>query len=125
MQSRPEMENFAQIKVVGVGGGGSNAVNRMINEGLQGVEFIVINTDAQALMLSNAPHRIRIGDKLTKAWAQVATLRSATRQRRSRVTSSTRLSKVRTWSSSPRASAGGRGREPHLPLAESPERWGP
>jgi len=66
MQSRPEMENFAQIKVVGVGGGGSNAVNRMINEGLQGVEFIVINTDAQALMLSNAPHRIRIGDKLTK-----------------------------------------------------------
>ena len=66
MQSRPEMENFAQIKVVGVGGGGSNAVNRMINEGLQGVEFIAINTDAQALMLSNATHRIRIGDKLTK-----------------------------------------------------------
>jgi len=66
MESRPEVENFAQIKVVGVGGGGSNAVNRMIDEGLQGVEFIVVNTDAQALMLSNAPRRIRIGDKLTK-----------------------------------------------------------
>ncbi len=60
------VENLAQIKVVGVGGGGSNAVNRMIDEGIQGVEFIVVNTDAQALMLSNAPQRVRIGDKLTK-----------------------------------------------------------
>jgi cell division protein FtsZ len=60
------MENLAQIKVIGVGGGGSNAVNRMIDEGIQGVEFIVVNTDAQALMLSNAPQRIRIGDKITK-----------------------------------------------------------
>ena len=61
-----ELENFAQIKVVGIGGGGSNAVNRMIEEGLGGVEFIAVNTDAQALMLSNAPLRVRIGDKLTK-----------------------------------------------------------
>jgi len=59
-------EQFAQIKVVGVGGGGTNAVNRMIGEGLQGVEFVAINTDAQALMLSNAPKRVRIGDKLTR-----------------------------------------------------------
>jgi cell division protein FtsZ len=62
----PEVENFARIKVLGVGGGGSNAVNRMIAEGLQGVEFIAINTDAQALMLSQAANRVRIGDKLTK-----------------------------------------------------------
>lgn len=60
------VDNFANIKVVGVGGGGQNAVNRMIHEGIQGVEFISINTDAQALMLSDAPQRIRIGDKLTK-----------------------------------------------------------
>ncbi len=60
------VENPAQIKVIGVGGGGSNAVNRMIEEGIQGVEFIAVNTDAQALMLSNAPQRLRIGDKLTK-----------------------------------------------------------
>jgi cell division protein FtsZ len=68
MQRRlmPEMENFARIKVLGVGGGGSNAVNRMIAEGLQGVEFVAINTDAQALMLSHAENRVRIGDKLTK-----------------------------------------------------------
>jgi cell division protein FtsZ len=61
-----EIENFAQIKVLGIGGGGSNAVNRMIEAGIQGVEFIAVNTDAQALMLSDAPTRIRIGDKLTK-----------------------------------------------------------
>jgi cell division protein FtsZ len=60
------VDNFARIKVVGVGGGGQNAVNRMIEEEIQGVEFIAVNTDAQALMLSNAPQRLRIGDKLTK-----------------------------------------------------------
>jgi cell division protein FtsZ len=64
MQS--QMESFAQIRVVGVGGGGSNAVNRMMAEGLSGVDFIAVNTDAQALMLSNAPKRVRIGDKLTR-----------------------------------------------------------
>ena len=59
-------ENFAQIRVVGVGGGGSNAVNRMIAEGLQGVDFIAVNTDAQALMLCDAPKRLRIGDGVTR-----------------------------------------------------------
>ncbi|MBN1977976.1 MAG: cell division protein FtsZ [Anaerolineae bacterium] len=61
-----QTESFAQIRVIGVGGGGSNAVNRMIAEGLSGVDFIAINTDAQALMLSDAPKRVRIGDKLTR-----------------------------------------------------------
>ncbi|MCB0045227.1 MAG: cell division protein FtsZ [Caldilineaceae bacterium] len=60
------VDNFAHIKVIGVGGGGQNAVNRMIEEGIQGVEFISVNTDAQALMLSSAPQRLRIGEKLTK-----------------------------------------------------------
>ncbi len=59
-------DSFARIKVVGVGGGGSNAVNRMIAEGLQGIDFITVNTDAQALQLSNAPTRVRIGDKVTR-----------------------------------------------------------
>lgn len=59
-------ENFAQIKVIGVGGGGGNAVNRMIEEGMGGVEFITVNTDAQALMLSQSKVRVRIGDKLTR-----------------------------------------------------------
>lgn len=61
-----EIEQFANIKVVGVGGGGNNAVNRMINEGLEGVEFIAINTDAQALLSSNAGRTIRIGEKITR-----------------------------------------------------------
>ena len=61
-----QLESFAHIKVVGVGGGGCNAVERMINEGLQGVEFIAVNTDAQALMLSSATTRVRIGEKLTR-----------------------------------------------------------
>lgn len=66
-KSQPSyVDNFAQIKVVGVGGGGQNAVNRMIDEGIQGVEFIAVNTDAQALMLSSAPQRLRIGEKITK-----------------------------------------------------------
>ncbi len=59
-------ENFAQIRVIGVGGGGSNAVNRMIEEGIQGVDFIAVNTDAQALMLSQAPKRLRVGDNITR-----------------------------------------------------------
>lgn len=61
-----EMQQFATIKVVGVGGGGNNAVNRMISEGLHGVEFISINTDAQALLSSNANQTLQIGEKLTK-----------------------------------------------------------
>lgn len=61
-----DAETFARIKVVGVGGGGCNAVNRMIAEGIQGVEFVAINTDAQALLLSKAPVKVRIGDKLTR-----------------------------------------------------------
>ena len=65
-QQAAYVENPAQIKVLGIGGGGSNAVNRMIEQGIQGVEFITINTDAQSLMLANAPQRLRIGDKLTK-----------------------------------------------------------
>ena len=61
-----ELDQMAKIKVIGVGGGGSNAVNRMISLGLDGVEFIAVNTDAQALLNSIAPKRMRIGEKLTK-----------------------------------------------------------
>ena len=63
---RSDMEGLPPIKVVGVGGGGCNAVNRMIAEELAGVQFVGINTDAQALARCEAPERIRIGEKLTK-----------------------------------------------------------
>ncbi len=61
-----EQNSFASIKVVGCGGGGNNAVNRMVDAGLRGVEFISVNTDRQALQLSNAQVKIQIGEKLTK-----------------------------------------------------------
>ncbi|HAL15573.1 MAG: cell division protein FtsZ [Bellilinea sp.] len=61
-----QAESFARIKVIGVGGGGCNAVNRMIEEGMGGIEFVTVNTDAQALLLSKAPTRVRIGDKGTR-----------------------------------------------------------
>ncbi|MCQ2448826.1 MAG: cell division protein FtsZ [Clostridia bacterium] len=60
-----EMENVVQIKVVGVGGGGGNAVNRMVAAGVRGVEFVAINTDKAALYLSKANQKIQIGDKTT------------------------------------------------------------
>ena len=58
--------SYARIKVIGVGGGGGNAINRMIEAGVDGVEFVAVNTDAQMLLNSTAPVSVRIGDKLTK-----------------------------------------------------------
>src|SRR5947207_5371583 len=66
MGLRSDSENFALVRVIGVGGGGSNAVNRMIRAEMMGVEFIALNTDAQALLQSDAPHKLRIGDKITR-----------------------------------------------------------
>jgi cell division protein FtsZ len=63
---QPGKQPFARIKVIGVGGGGSNAVNRMIETGIQGVEFIAVNTDAQALMLAKANTHVRLGEKITR-----------------------------------------------------------
>src|SRR6201985_3271352 len=65
IQFNEEPTNNAKIKVIGVGGGGTNAVNRMIESKLEGVEFVVANTDLQALKLSNAPVKIQLGVKLT------------------------------------------------------------
>ena len=61
-----EQSSYATIRVVGCGGAGNNAVNRMVDAGLRGIEFIAVNTDRQALMLSSAQHKIQIGEKLTK-----------------------------------------------------------
>ncbi len=60
-----EFEDVTQIKVIGVGGGGGNAINRMVSSGIQGVEFIAINTDKQVLTFSKATHKIQIGEKVT------------------------------------------------------------
>ena len=58
--------NPAKIKVIGLGGGGSNAITRMVREEIQGVEFIAMNTDAQALAVTEAPVRVQLGEKLTR-----------------------------------------------------------
>ena len=61
-----EMQNVTNIKVIGVGGGGGNAVNRMVESGLSGVEFVAMNTDQQALLNSKATQKVQLGAKLTK-----------------------------------------------------------
>lgn len=66
LEFEPNIDQFAKIKVIGVGGGGNNAVNRMIDDGVQGVEFIAVNTDAQALNLSKADITMQIGETLTR-----------------------------------------------------------
>ena len=66
MQQILGADNLAVIKVVGVGGGGTNAVNRMVEAGVRGVEFIAVNTDRQALLLSDADKTIHIGEELTR-----------------------------------------------------------
>ena len=58
-------ESVVNIKVIGVGGGGNNVVNRMVKSGVKGVDFIAVNTDKQALTISSATQKIQIGDKLT------------------------------------------------------------
>ena len=63
---KPSIETSAKIKVVGVGGGGGNAVNRMIEAGIRGVEFIAINTDIQALQNNRASSKLNIGKNITR-----------------------------------------------------------
>ena len=71
-----EAESSAKIIVVGVGGAGNNAVNRMVDEAIGGVEFIGVNTDRQALTLCKAPTVLQIGEKVTKGLGAGANLRS-------------------------------------------------
>lgn len=66
LEFETDIHQIARIKVIGVGGGGSNAVNRMIQSGLKGVDFIAVNTDSQALYHAKAEHKIQIGSKLTR-----------------------------------------------------------
>lgn len=60
------IDGTATIKVIGVGGAGTNAVNRMVDSGIRGVEFVAVNTDRQALLLSKAASKIQIGEKITR-----------------------------------------------------------
>ena len=89
-----EAESAAKIIVIGVGGAGNNAVNRMVDEAIAGVEFIGVNTDKQALQLCKAPNTIQIGEKVTKGLGAGAQPEKAPK-------SSDRLCRVQTWYSLP------------------------
>src|SRR5438552_4423050 len=85
-----EARNDAKIKVIGVGGGGGNAVNRMIDAGMEGIEFVVANTDLQALRMSRAAMKIQLGVKLTNGWALAPTLKWDAKRRSKIPTKSSR-----------------------------------
>ena len=108
---------IAVIKVVGIGGGGVNAVNRMIDAGLRGVEFIAINTDAQALLMSDAELKLDIGREVTRglgAGSDPEVGRQAAEENRDMIEE---VLRAPTWSSSPpaRAVAPGRAGRPSSP----------
>lgn len=74
--------SVVKIKVIGVGGGGNNAVNRMIQSGIQSATFVAVNTDKQALYLSQAQERVQIGEKSPKVSVQALIPKSADRRRK-------------------------------------------
>ena len=110
----------AVIKIVGIGGGGVNAVHRMIEAGLQGVEFIAVNTDAQALLMSDADVKLDIGRELTRGLGAGANPRSAAQPPSSTTPRSPRSSTRPTWSSSPPARAAAPAPAPHPSSPPSP-----
>ena len=113
IQYHEEPLRGARIKVIGVGGGGGNAVNRMIAAQMEGVEFIAANTDVQALKLSKAPVKLQLGVRLTAGLGAGAEPghRPAGRRWRTRRRSSRRW-KARTWCLSPRGWAAERAPAP-------------
>ena len=94
-------DSGVSIKVIGVGGGGNNAVNRMISTNIRGVEFVAINTDSQVLDSSCAAKKIIIGDKVTRGKGAGANPRSVRRALRSPSRTSVPCLTVRIWYSSP------------------------
>lgn len=119
----PPHNYLAVIKVVGIGGGGVNAVNRMIEQGLKGVEFIAINTDAQALLMSDADVKLDVGRDSTRGLGAGADPEVGRKAPRTPRTRSKSCCAVPTWCLSPPA----RGAEPapggHPSSPASPASW--
>ena len=118
-----EMQNVTNIKVIGVGGGGGNAVNRMVESGLSGVEFVAMNTDQQALLNSKATQKVQLGAKLTKgrgAGADPEIGQRAAEESKDEITNALR---VRRWSLSPPAWAAAPARALPLSWPRRPMTW--
>jgi cell division protein FtsZ len=111
---------LAVIKVVGVGGGGTNAVNRMIDEGIRGVEFVAINTDAQALAISDADIKVHIGTDITKGLGAGANPEVGQQAAEESKDDIKPLLPVQTWSSSRLARVAAPVPAQHLSLPTSP-----
>ncbi len=92
-----ELTNDAVIKVIGVGGGGGNAVEHMVRERIEGVEFFAVNTDAQALRKTAVGQTIQIGSGITKVWALALTRKSVVTRRTKTVKRCVRRLKAQTW----------------------------
>lgn len=97
-----ELTNDAVIKVIGVGGGGGNAVEHMVRERIEGVEFFAVNTDAQALRKTAVGQTIQIGGGITKVWEQGLTRKWAATRLKKIVKRCALHWTVQTWSSSQR-----------------------
>ena len=115
------LDNVVSIKVIGVGGGGGNAVNRMVESGVQGVEFISVNTDMQALNFSQAGTKIQIGEKLTKG--QGAGANPEIGRKAAEESKSQQRSQAPIWYSSPPAWAAAPAPAQLRSLHRSPARW--
>ena len=118
-----ESENAARIIVVGVGGAGNNAVNRMIDENIAGVEFIGINTDKQALQFCKAPTAMQIGEKLTKGLGAGARPDVGEKAAEESSEEISQALKVRIWYSLPAAWAAEPEPEQLLLLRRLPRIW--
>lgn len=92
-----ELTNDAVIKVIGVGGGGGNAVEHMVRERIEGVEFFAVNTDAQALRKTAVGQTIQIGSGIPKVWAPALTRKSVVTRRTKTVKRCVRRLKAQTW----------------------------
>ena len=95
------VENVVSIKVIGVGGGGNNVVNRMVTDGIKGVDFVAVNTDKQALNSSAASYKIQIGEKLTGGKGAGSNPEVGPRLPRRAAISWPRPWRIPTWSLSP------------------------
>ena len=116
---------LAVIKVIGVGGGGVNAVNRMIDAGLKGVEFIAVNTDAQALLMSDADVKLDIGRDLTRGLGAGSDPEVGRAGRRGAPRRDRRgASRAPTWCSSPPARAAAPAPAARRSSPRSPRAWG-
>ena len=98
-----ELTNDAVIKVIGVGGGGGNAVEHMVRERIEGVEFFAVNTDAQALRKTAVGQTIQIGSGITKVWARARTRKSAVTRLMKTVKRCAQPLMAQTWCSSRQA----------------------